>query len=449
MNFNDKRLNKRFGMLLEAFTENIKASIPEACQSNAATKGAYRFFSNQCVEAIKIRKGFREATIKRMKEQPKNSVFLFTSDASNIVFTSHKKLNGIGVLRNQKARGLNLHSTLVYTEDELLLGSIRQDCWGRKPEDYGKRKERSSLPIEQKESFRWLEAFNDAQESLIEDAQGIFMGDRGGDIYELFLMPRKPNMNLLIRSAHKRTSTESSKKIFVEIASLPSSGVMEVPIERSGERKKRVAKLEIRFKSVIIAPPKHKKDLPPIEKFYAISAREITEGIDETQDLISWNLLTTLPIETLKDAIYTVKTYAKRWLIERFHYTLKEGCKVEDLQLEEAERIDKAIATYTIVSCRIMYMTYLSRIAPDLSCTKIFNDVEWKALYCYANKTSITPNDPPRLKDAILFLAKIGGFLGRKHDGEPGVKVIWRGLSVLEGATAMYIILKGKDVGNA
>ncbi len=127
MNFKDKRLNKRMGMLLESFTENSGDSIPQACKSNAATKAAYRFFSNECVEAKEIRKGFREATISRMKEQPTGTTFLFASDASNVVFTSHKKMRGIGVLRNQKARGLNLQTTLAYTEDGLVLGSLRQD----------------------------------------------------------------------------------------------------------------------------------------------------------------------------------------------------------------------------------------------------------------------------------------------------------------------------------
>lgn len=441
MNFKDKRLNKRMGMLLESFTENSGDSIPQACKSNAATKAAYRFFSNECVEAKEIRKGFREATISRMKEQPTGTTFLFASDASNVVFTSHKKMRGIGVLRNQKARGLNLHTTLAYTEDELVLGSLRQDCWGRKPEEYGKRDERARLPIEQKESYRWLQSFNDANEALPDDAQGIFMGDRGADIFELFQLPRKKNMNLLIRANQNRQLANRPAKVFDEVGNSPCSGIMEVLIKRSGERKERIAKLEIRFALVSINPPHNKKNLSPIN-LYAISAKEITEGL-EIKEPINWNLVTTLPIESLENAIYAVKTYAKRWLIERFHYTLKEGCKIEELQFEEAERIDKAIATYTIIAWRLMYITYLSRILPDLPCTKVFVESEWQALYCYANETPTPPSKPPSLKEAVRLLAKIGGFLGRKRDGDPGVKVIWRGLRVLEGAFTMYLILKG------
>lgn len=447
MKLNDKRLNKRLEIILEALTDQPTASIPEACQSNAKTKGAYRFFSNDEVEAKKITEGARTATIERMKQQQEGSLVLFISDATNIVFTSHKKLKGIGVLKNQKARGLNLHTTLAMTTEELLLGCVEQYCWGRKPEDYGKRSQRGHLPIEQKESFRWLESFRSAQESLPDNMQGLFTCDRGGDLYDIFLEKRKPNMNLLIRSAHDRTNSETSQKMFLELESKEYSGLMEVKISRSGERKERTAHIQIRFKKITINPPKRRaKELLPSIVLHIISAKEVNDA-PKAEDLIHWKLLTTVEINSLDDAKQMVFTYAKRWMIERFHYTLKEGCKVEELQLEEADRIKKAIATYTIVAWRLMYITYLSRINPNASCTKIFSDDEWEALYCYANKTANPPKKPPLLQEAIRLLAKIGGFLGRKKDGDPGVKVVWRGLRILENASSMYSILKEKRCG--
>src|SRR5215467_5239159 len=153
MDFGDRRLTNRLEKMLEDFAQEPSGSIPESCKSLAATKGAYRFFSNDAVEAKQIRDGYCNATIERMNEQGAGVTFLFKSDATNIVFTSHKKLSGIGVLRNQNARGLNLHTTLVSTENEVTLGVIDQYCWGRDPEDYGKRAERSKKPIEEKESY--------------------------------------------------------------------------------------------------------------------------------------------------------------------------------------------------------------------------------------------------------------------------------------------------------
>lgn len=445
MNFGDIRLSERLGKILENFADTPSASIPQASKSLASTKAAYRFFSNDAVEADAIRSGYYKATIERMAEKGDDTTFLFKSDSTNLVFTSHKKLTGIGVLRNQKAKGLNLHTTLVSTEDEVTLGVIDQYCWGRKPEDYGQRAKRAKKPIEEKESYRWIESFRASQKALPDKDRGIFLGDRGADIYELFLEPRKENMHLLIRALHNRELTNSSERLFQELENTTSVGFVEVVINRSGERKERIAKLEIRYKNVSIKQPYTKRNLPPLN-ITIVSAKEIIEDVN-TQDFIYWKLLTTLPVNSKESAIYAVKTYAKRWLIERYHYVLKQGCQVEELQLEEASRIDKAVAVYTIVACRIMHITYLARTHPDLPCTKVFDADEWRALYCYANKTSKEPIEPMTLNEAVMMLAKIGGFLGRKRDGYPGVKVIWRGIAKLEGATEMYRILKGKRCG--
>ena len=329
----------------------------------------------------------------------------------------------------------------------MTLGVVDQHCWGRNPEDYGKRTERSKKPIEEKESYRWIESFRASQKALPDNARGIFIADRGADIYELFLDPRKQNMDILVRALHNRTLTDSSEKMFQELEKTNCLGTIKVLVNRSGERKERMAELEIRYKNVTINPPINKPELSPI----SITIISATEKLDDekVQDPICWKLLTTLPADSLEKAAYVVKTYAKRWLIERYHYVLKQGCQVEELQLEDASRIDKAIAIYTIVACRIMHLTYLARVTPEAPCTNVFDDDEWRALYCYANKTSEEPDQPMTLHEAVLMIAKIGGFLGRKHDGYPGVKVIWRGMCKLESAIEMYRILKKeKDVGN-
>lgn len=441
----DIRLNDRLEAISEAFTNSADSSIPQACKSAAATKAVYRFFSNDNVEVKGLRAGFRKAVVYRIKNCPKGATILYLSDGTNLVFSSHKKLQGIGVLRNQKAKGLNLHTTIVSTENEVVLGVVEQHCWGRKPEDYGQRAVRQKKPIEEKESYRWIESFRASESSLPSSKRGIFLADRGADVYEIFLEPRKENMHLLIRALHDRKLADSHERMFKELEHSPCAGIMEVTINRSGERKERTARLEIRHKNVTIEPPKHKPFFPQIN-ITIISAKEIFDGVNN-QDLVNWRLLTTLSIGSLEDAIYAVTTYAKRWLIERFHYVLKEGCKVEELQLKKAERIERAVTVYTVIACRIMHITYLARAAPDLPCTAAFDDDEWRALHCYVHKTSIEPPNPPSLREALLMLAKIGGFLSRKRDGEPGVKVVWRGIRVLEGAVEMYRILKEKRCG--
>ena len=443
MKFNDIRLQNRLGRILEDFTNHPAGSIPMASESTAAVKAAYRFLSNDTVEHAKIIEGLRCATIDRMN-QSEDKRFLFCSDATNLVFTG-RKIGGIGVLRNQKAKGLNLHTTIVINEQEVVLGAVQQTCWGRNPEDYGSRAERHEKPIEEKESYRWIESLQITQEALPDDAQGIFIGDRGSDIYDLFLVPRKSNTHMLIRAAHNRSLDNQEGKLFNVVQAIPSTGTMQVKVCRTDTRKERIAHLEIRYKTVTLNPPRYRKELPSIQ-LNAVVATEIVDD-PNTQDQINWRILTTLPINSLQEAQYIVSTYAKRWIIERFHYTLKEGCKVEELQLEEAERISKAVAIYTIVACRLMYITYFARVEPDKSCEVILEEDEWKALYCYAKKTPRPPRQPPTIAEAVFMIATLGGFLGRKSDADPGVKVIWRGIRVLESATEMYRILNGKRCG--
>ncbi len=143
---------------------------------------------------------------------------------------------------------------------------------------------------------------------------------------------------------------------------------------------------------------------------------------------VCWLLLATFPVITFDDAIRCVSYYSYRWLIERYHFVLKSGCGLEKLQLETGEGIHRALSTYCIVAWRLLWLTYEARRNPDLPCDRVLETHEWQSLYCCVHKTSIPPVTPPSLHEAVVLIARLGGFLGRKGDGEPGVKTIWRGL---------------------
>ena len=151
-------------------------------------------------------------------------------------------------------------------------------------------------------------------------------------------------------------------------------------------------------------------------------------------------LLTTLPITTLEEGLQVLTWYTYRWRIERYHYTLKSSCQVEKLQLETADRLMRALAVYSIVALRLLSLTYQARQTPDAPCTVALSGSEWCALYAAVHKTTKLPQTPPDLKTAVLWIAKLGGFLSRKGDGQPGVKVIWRGFRRLEDLTSMWEI---------
>jgi Transposase Tn5 dimerisation domain len=127
-------------------------------------------------------------------------------------------------------------------------------------------------------------------------------------------------------------------------------------------------------------------------------------------------------------------------LIERYHFVLKSGCHLEKLQLENTERLERALATYCIVAWRLLYLTHLARKTPDVSCDVFFQSHEWQALYAFSYQTNVLPPFPPPLHEATRLVAKLGGFLDRRNDGEPGVQTIWRGLRRLDDLSAMWLL---------
>ena len=143
-------------------------------------------------------------------------------------------------------------------------------------------------------------------------------------------------------------------------------------------------------------------------------------------------LVSDLEVNSFEQACELLRWYSFRWLIERYHYTLKSGCHIEDLQLETADRIRRSVATYAIVAWRLLWLTYEARVNPEQSCELVFESFEWQSLFCsiHNNKKRL-PKKPPTLQQVIRWIAQLGGFLGRRHDGLPGVKVLWRGLTRL------------------
>jgi len=170
---------------------------------------------------------------------------------------------------------------------------------------------------------------------------------------------------------------------------------------------------------------------------------------------IRWLLLTTLPVETLADAVTCIEYYALRWLIERYHYVLKSGCRIEELQLETAERLHSALATYCIVAWRLLWLTYEARVHPKGSCETFLEEVECKALWSIHHKQRNPPPDAPSLREATRWIAQLGGFLARRDDGAPGVKVVWRGWRRFQDMLIPWRLLHegetihSEDVGNA
>jgi hypothetical protein len=440
--FSDERMIKRLMQIADGAFSSPASSIPEACQSYSATRAAYRFFNNKKVMPEAILMTHREKTIERMS---KHKTVLVVQDTTSLDYRTHSATKGLGNYSNfDGALGLKLHTALAVTEEGIPLGILARKLWARDLKEFGKRHSRDDLHISDKESQRWLDTLNSSLKHVPQYINTVTVCDREADIYEFFNEAVINQRQLLVRVSQNRLIKEEGRKLFDEIESKPVSGytIVETPRDAEGKRTPREATLSIKFCPVTIKRTRrivNSTALPSL-KLYLVLARETDppQGVEP----INWLLITTLPIENMEQAIEKIKWYRQRWRIERYHYVLKSGCKVEELQLESSEGLQNAIAVYSVVAWKLLWLKYESETEPELPCDIVLDKNEWQALYCVINRVSIPPTQPPTLKEATLMIAKLGGFLGRKSDGNPGVKVIWRGLRRLNDIAEGWAIFQ-------
>lgn len=439
--FYDNRLKERLYTIAQDFYARPQANIPEACGYKARTMGAYRFFQNKKVTMDVVLRAHTEASIERIKE---HRVVLAPQDTTTLNYSAHPMTEGLGPVSHKEDTliGLLLHDTLAFTEEGTPLGILDAQCWARDPEDRGKKYRRKQLPIEQKESMKWLRSFRKVAQvqKQCPDTMLISIGDRESDIYELFLEASKDpdGPKLLVRAEKTRNRKVDQGFLWDFMASEDVAGSLKIHVPRSGSRKARDTLVDIRFAEVQLNSPSRCASDPPV-RVWAVYVLE--RDCEETvQSPIEWMLLSTVEVKSFEDAQKLVGWYSGRWGIEVYHRTLKSGCRIKDRQLGTADRIETCLGVDMVVAWRIYHLTMLGREVPDVPCTVFFKDIEWKALCCYVNKTPVSPEEPPSLSEAIYMVAGIGGHLGRKSDGFPGTQTIWRGLLRLYIATEMYAI---------
>lgn len=428
----DERLEARFLKIVDDFSRDPTASIPEACGDWAATKAAYRFFDNPAVRPEDLRAALRRDALEHL---PPGGPILAIQDTTSLDFTAHQATAGLGYLEHPAHRGLVMHSVLAVTAEGVPCGIIDQRTWARDPAGLGKRADRRKKQTAAKESRRWLDAMEATEAALPGGREVITVADREADIYDLFARPRRPGSHLLIRVKPARGVRHPERLLGPAVRSTPARGTMAVDLRRADDRPPRRATLTIRYLALEIAPPINRTGRAALP-YVALTAILVEEEHPPAgQEPVRWWLVTSLPVRDAADAERAVRHYALRWLVERYHFVLKSGCRLEDLQLQQARRLERAVATYSAVAWRLLWLTYEARRHPEGPCEPALRRAEWEVL-CRA--TGGAPDAPPALRDAVRRIARLGGFLGRKGDGEPGVKTLWRGLRRLNDMTSGY-----------
>jgi hypothetical protein len=442
----DQRRTERLKFIVETLARQPDASFPEAFGDKAELKAAYRFFDNPANDHEAIIAAHVQSTYWRMV---KCDLVLAVQDTTYVDLTSHPQTVGLGPTTSALQQGLVVHSTLAFTPQRVVLGVLQQQIWARDAETYANLTDHKQRTITEKESNKWLISVDSVIEAhkVLRDTQFVSIGDREADVYDLFIKERPEKVDLLVRAIRdRRIEDEEHRYLWASLRAAPLAATIDLQVLRKQNQPARTAQLEIRWCEVSLRPPRYRKNEKlPNTTVWAVWAIEPKPpaGIEQ----IEWMLLCTMPIRDTEEALQRLDWYACRWGIEVWHKVLKSGCKIEARQLGDAENIKRSMAVFSVIAWRIMYAAMLARVVPDIPCSVLFEEEEWQALYCTIRKTAILPEKEPNLREAIRMVGQLGGFLGRKSDGEPGVKALWTGFRRLNDLTLMYKILRESDDG--
>ena len=412
MDLGDPRRKQRAIRLVERLSAQPTASVPQACGDWADTLAAYRFFDNDKVSWEGILAPHIECSVARMAEHP---VVLCIQDTTELNFNA-QQAKGLGPLSYESQRGMYVHPTYAVSTSREPLGVLDAWMWAREPKDA----EGSRPGV--RESLRWVEGY----ERLAEMAAGlpetrlVYVADREADIMELMRCAGKLGtpVDWLVRSKHNRALSDGDKLWSAVMHSEPLGEIRFVMASREGRPAREVVQ-QVWAKTLKLPDGKGS-----FVQASCIVAKEMAPPAG--QQAVQWRLLTNLPVQSLEQATQMIEWYRARWEIEMFFHVLKNGCRVQSLQLGSIERIERALVLYMIVAWRIAHLMRLGRSCPDLDAQLMFEPDEWQAAYIL-NRQKL-PDKAPTLNEVLRLVARLGGFLARKGDGEPGVKTIWRGM---------------------
>lgn len=407
LDLGDKRLNRRLVKLAETFSRQPTPSIPAACGGWADTRGAYRFFAHEAIGWQDILKPHWQASAQRMAEHP---VVLCLQDTTELDFNG-QGIAGLGRLSYDAQRGMYLHPTYAITPDHEPLGVIDAWMWARSA------KKGQEACDEVLESTRWVEGYERVAEQAasLPATRLVYVADREGDL--MALMRRAAELDhpadWLVRARHNRSLPDDGK-LWATVCSGKPLGQIVFTHAPRGQRPRRVHQTvwaqSVRLAKGVVAT--------------CVIARE--EHPPGAAKPIEWRLLSNRPAGDLQAATQLIEWYRARWEIELFFHVVKNGCRIEALQLSRIERLECAIALYLVVAWRIARLMRLGRTCPQLPAELLFAPDEWRGVYFLLKKP--IPQHPPSLNSVIRMVATLGGFLGRKCDGEPGVKTLWIGM---------------------
>ena len=429
--FPDLRLHYRATLFLSQRAARPGDGIAQACGNPADAKATYRFLENIRVRPSHIWDPLHEHRAKGLAAHQR---VLLIHDGTVLMFPRLKATTGLGTADQNQEQCLHMRSSLATLPNGQVIGLLHNHVWSRPCEQFKKSENRKKLPFEQKESYEWVRAADRADElrkRFSPKTRFTHIIDCEGEVHEVLEHLLVQDDDFIIRSCQDRKVTGPWGHLRATLAAQPllKQAVIEVPRQQGKPR--RLAQIEIRSAQVTLDPPAIYARRRPIT-INAVWVHEVGPPA-QIEEPLDWLLLTTWPVATIEDCQKVIEAYKRRWLIEDFHLTLKSGCQIEKTQLKTAQRIEVLLAFLCAVAARVLALRQWARTEPDVPCTMALSEDEWRVAWMRINQRSVPADLPiPTMFEAVRMIGRLGGHLGRKSDGMPGVRSLWKGWCELQ-----------------
>jgi hypothetical protein len=426
----DERRNKRAALLGEKLAAHPGGSLPEQTRSWGELKAAYRLLAQEEVTFERLSTPHWLNT-RQEASACESSVVLFVQDGSDLDFSTQRFKEDLGPLGNSEAYGLGLlmHSCLAaLPEGGEILGLAYQTVWARQKQIYRTNETRAQRYRRRTEYDVWAETL-EAIGPVPDESTWVSVGDRGSDLFSYLRRARTLGWECLLRVAQDRRIESEAGEIghlFKLLRSLSGRTQTEVVVRGRAGKPKRTASLKVDWTRVKILPPRNRpeeRNAQPIEGWFVRAWEE-----EEREDALEWMLFCTLPLTDADSALEKLGWYTRRWLIEEYHKSLKTGCRMERRQLRSAAGIKRLLGFLGIVAVRLLQLREISRSTPKVPAIEAVPEMMVKIV---AGRLEIS--ESMSLGEFWRNVARVGGFIGRKSDGDPGWQTLWKGwLRVLE-----------------
>lgn len=422
----DQRRTERLVKMATSLAHTPTGALPQAFPDWKDLKAAYRFLDHLEFGPAEIQSPHWQQTLAACRQPGE---YLLIEDTTALDYSTHRRTEQLGSIGNGRGLGLWLHTTLAVRVEGwdlgqapagIALGLLGQTSWARTQKGLRHQpwRERMKRP---RESERWAKVLAQLGPPPA-GSQWIYLADREADFYEPLQRCQQAGVDYIIRGYHDHRLAEPPGHLLSALAQAPELGVMKVSLRARPGQAARVATVSLRACQVRWQGPWRPAGVQADLTLNVVEARESSPP--EGTEGLHWILLTSLPCQTLAQCQRIVARYTLRWWIEQYHKALKSGAGIEESQLEQGFRIENLLAILGLLAVRLVNTQWLARNRPEEPVEA--QSFGASALELLSAKYQ-TPTGGWTNQSVLIAVARLGGFLGRKHDGLPGWQTIWRG----------------------